>query len=132
MSGEQELGDLFQHALDAGHRLPTFDVADEYLDLDTPDDIRDIRLAVSRAGAYVLTVKQCYVTPMGYSAVRGGVADMDDLLTLDDALRMTTEQNASLHRRHLNPRLASLFELIGASVPVTRAERSVALGRERA
>ena len=53
MSGEQELGDLLQHALDAGHRLPTFDVADEYLDLDTPDDIRDIRLAVSRAGAYV-------------------------------------------------------------------------------
>ena len=57
---------------------------------------------------------------------------MDDLLTLDDALRMTTEQNASLHRRHLNPRLASLFELIGASVPVTRAKGALYLGRERA
>jgi NDP-sugar pyrophosphorylase family protein len=47
-SGEQELADLFQHAVDTGHRLPTFDVADECFDLDTPDDIRQIPLAVAR------------------------------------------------------------------------------------
>ena len=30
VSGEQELTDLFQHAIDSGHQLPTFDVGGEY------------------------------------------------------------------------------------------------------
>lgn len=45
---------------------------------------------------------------------------MQDLLTLEQALSLTAEQNARLHTRHLNPRLATILELIGASTPVTR------------
>ncbi|HEY6362789.1 MAG TPA: aspartate aminotransferase family protein [Vicinamibacterales bacterium] len=45
-----------------------------------------------------------------------------DLITLDQALELDSAQNLALHRRHLNPRIAALFEIIGAETPLTRAE----------
>lgn len=43
------------------------------------------------------------------------------LMGLDDAMRLEPARNLELHRKHLNPRLANLSELIGADIPLTEA-----------
>lgn len=48
----------------------------------------------------------------------------DHLISIDRALRLTPAENAAYHRRHVNPRLATLLELIGAGKPLVRASGS--------
>lgn len=44
-----------------------------------------------------------------------------ELISLEDALRLSRTCSAELHTRHLNPRLAQLLDLIGADTPIVRA-----------
>jgi hypothetical protein len=44
------------------------------------------------------------------------------LYSLSDALSLGTADTLKLHKTHLNPRLASLCELIGAASPLQKAK----------
>jgi putrescine aminotransferase len=48
----------------------------------------------------------------------------EKLITLEEALRLSTVRNAEFHIRHLNPRLARLLDFIGGGTPIVRAAGS--------